>query len=389
VVSVPAAFPFEANPNSGGLLAEVVEKNMARTAVSAKVGGRELALSNLDKVMYPGTGFTKGQVIDYYKAIASSILPHIKQRPITLKRFPDGVGGQHFYEKNAPSFTPRWIKTFPIPRTSENSTINYILINDPSSLVWSANMANLEIHPFLAKAPRIEQPTMVVFDLDPGEGADILDSCEVAFYVKELLERLNLESFVKVSGSKGIHLHVPINTKVTYEVTQPFAKSVAQLLESEHPDRVVSEMAKAKRRRKVFVDWSQNSEHKSTVAVYSLRAKGEKPFVAMPVRWEELKAALEKGDTRALFFEPDAAVERVSKLGDLFAPLLKLKQRLPQPFLQLMSSGADTPHPAGALEAYTRKRDFSKTSEPAPSMPRMSRPGSRKLFVIQKHARHP
>ena len=257
-----------------------------------KLAGREIEFSNLDKVMYPAVGFTKGQVIDYYTRVSRYILPHIKNRPITLKRFPNGVEDEHFYEKNAPSFTPSWIKTFPIPRSGEQSMINYILINDVATLAWSANMANLEIHPFLAKAPHIDTPTMVVFDLDPGDDADILHSCEVAFLVKDLLDRLNLKSFVKVSGSKGIHLHVPLNTRVTYEATQPFAKSIAQLLESDHSNLVVSEMPKVKRKGKVFVDWSQNSEHKSTVAPYSLRAKADRPFVALPVSWDELENAL-------------------------------------------------------------------------------------------------
>ena len=359
---------------------------MASTTV--KLDGKELTLTNLDKAMYPESGFTKGQVVEYYKNIAPYILPHIEDRPITMKRFPNGIGGQHFYEKNAPSHTPPWVKTFQIPRTSEKSVINYILINDVAALAWSANLANLEIHPFLAKAPNIDQPTMVVFDLDPGDGADILKSCEVAFLLKELLDRLDLESFVKVSGSKGIHLHVPLNTPVTYEATQPFAKSVAQLVENEHPDLVVSEMLKAKRKGKVFVDWSQNSEHKSTVAVYSLRAKAARPFVAMPVSWDELGKALKKKDAAGLFFEPDAALKRVKKTGDKFAPVQQLKQKLPQAFLDLMTSrpernGSRSPT---ALEPYRRKRDFTKTSEPPPSIPRSSREGASRLFVVQKHA---
>jgi bifunctional non-homologous end joining protein LigD len=357
-------------------------------SASVNVGGKKLALSNLDKVMYPETGFTKGQVVEYYTSIARYILPYLKDRPITLKRFPDGIGGQHFYEKNAPSFTPHWIKTFSIRRTSVESVINYILINDLPSLIWSANMANLEVHPFLAKAPHIERPTMVVFDLDPGDGADILNSCEVALLIKDLLARLNLECFAKVSGSKGIHLHVPLNTKVSYEASQPFARSVAQLLQSEHPDLIVSEMPKAKRKGKVFLDWSQNSEHKSTVAVYSLRAKGGRPYVAMPVSWEELTRALMKEDRSALFFEPDAALKRARMSGDLFAASLRLKQRLPKPFLELMSSklASNGSHQAKALETYRQKRDFTKTSEPPPAMPKSSRQGGRRLFVIQKHA---
>ena len=338
--------------------------------------------------MYPETGFTKGQVIDYYKTIAPYILPHIEGRPITMKRFPDGVGGAHFYEKQAPSHTPPWIKTFRVPSSHKNPVINYVLINDPATLVWSANLANLEIHPFLAKAPHIDQPSMVIFDLDPGDGADILNSSEVAFLLKDLLDQLDLESFVKVSGSKGIHLHVPLNTPVTYEATQPFAKSVAQWLEKEHPDLVVSEMSKAKRKGKVFVDWSQNSEHKSTVAVYSLRAKVGRPFVAMPVSWDELRKALKKRDVAGLFIEPDAALKRVKAAGDLFAPLQKLEQTLPQAFLDLMTSrpAPKDSRSSGALEAYRRKRDFTKTAEPPPSMPQSSAQGGSRLFVIQKHA---
>jgi bifunctional non-homologous end joining protein LigD len=352
------------------------------------IGQLEIDFSNLDKVMYPAIGFTKGQVIDYYIRVAHYLLPHIKNRPITFKRFPDGVGGEHFYEKDAPSYTPRWIKTFPIARTSEASVIHYILINDLPTLAWSANMANLEIHPFLAKVPHIDVPTTVVFDLDPGDGADILNSCEVAFLVKDLLDRLNLKSFVKVSGSKGIHLHVPLNTKITYEVTQPFARSIAQLLESEHPDLVVSEMAKTRRKGKVFVDWSQNSEYKSTVAPYSLRAKGERPFVASPVKWDELKKALQKADSSPLFFDPESFLKRLKKSGDLFAPVVKFKQRLPKPFLRLQAfrPSEDTRTHTAVLGLYRQKRNFTKTPEPPPAILRASGQGERRLFVIQKHA---
>ena len=355
---------------------------------SKKFGGKELTISNPDKVMYSDNRFTKSQVIEFYASIAPYVLPHIKERPITMKRFPNGVGGTHFYEKDAPSFTPSWIKKFAIPRTGENSMIHYILLNDLPSLVWSANMANLEIHPFLAKAPQIERPTMLVFDLDPGEGADIFSACEAAFHVKDVLDRLNLKSFVKVSGSKGIHLHVPLNTNVSYKVTQPFAKSIAQLLEREHPNLIVSEMPKTKRRGKVFVDWSQNAEYKSTVAVYSLRAKANRPFVAMPVSWNDLTEAIKKGDAAQLFIEPDLALRRLKKIGDLFVPLLKLKQTLPEPFLELMSKEPEAHHQrrTKALDAYRRKRDFTKTPEPGPALPKSSRQGSRKLFVIQKHA---
>jgi bifunctional non-homologous end joining protein LigD len=230
---------------------------------------------------------------------------------------------------------------------------------------------------------------MVVFDLDPGDGADILSSCKAALLVKKLLERLNLESVVKVSGSKGIHLHVPLNTPVTYDTTQPFARSIALALEKEHPDFIVSDMAKTRRKGKVFIDWSQNSRYKSTVAVYSLRAKHHQPYVAAPVTWKELESALKKADAAALFFDPEEALQRAEKSGDLFAPMLQLTQKLPQAFMQL---GSDAPEPnpssnsAGALDQYRRKRDFTKTPEPPPSIPQPSRQGGRRLYVIQKHA---
>ena len=355
-------------------------------SLSVKIGNKKLALSNIDKVLYPEIGFTKGQVIDFYSRVAPYILPHIENRPITLKRYPNGIKGKHFYEKNAPSFTPAWIKTFRVQRSSSESMINYILINDLPTLVWSANLANLEIHPFLARAPQINVPTMVVFDLDPGEGVSIAQSCEVAFILRDLLGRLALESLLKVSGSKGIHVHVPLNTDVTYEMTQAFAQSVAQYLASEHPRSIVSEMAKHKRTGKVFIDWNQNSEHKSTVAVYSLRAKAERPFVAMPVSWHELETALAKNDASKLFFEPEAALKRLEKIGDLFAPSLRLKQTLPKPFLQLSPQFFPSDAGLAALEPYRRKRDFTKTREPAPSVTITSDQGGRRLFVIQKHA---
>ena len=354
---------------------------------SVRIGNKELALSNLDKILFPETGFTKGQVVDFYRRVAPSILPHLRNRPITLKRFPNGVTGEHFYEKNAPSFTPAWIKRFPIRRSSGESMIHYILINDLPSLMWSANMANLEIHPFLARVPKIDVPTMVVFDLDPGEGLTILQSAEVAFLLKGVLDQLGLESLVKVSGSKGIHVHVPFNTKVTYEMTQAFAQSIAKYLASEHPKLVVSEMAKSKRKGKVFIDWSQNSEHKSTVSVYSLRAKAERPFVAMPIGWDELKKALKEKDVSSLLFEPEAALKRLDQVGDLFAPALRLKQKLPKPFLAINSNKMRqrTDANVASLETYRLKRDFTKTREPPPSVPSASRQKDR-LFVIQKHA---
>jgi bifunctional non-homologous end joining protein LigD len=362
-------------------------KRLKAKQSTVRLAGRDVSISNLDKVMYPETGFTKGQVIDYYARVARYILPHLRDRPITMKRFPDGIHGEYFYEKDAPSFTPDWIKTYPVPRTSGKSNIDYILINDLPTLVWSANMANLEIHPFLARVPDLEKPTMMVFDLDPGPQASILQSCEVAFLVKALLDQMKLKSLVKVSGSKGIHLHVPLNSNVSYAMTQSLARSIAQFLEREHPGLIVSDMAKVKRKGKVFIDWSQNSVHKSTVAVYSLRAKGERPFVAMPIAWSELKRAVKKDNASMLFFEPEAALKRIEKTGDRFAFALTLKQKLPGPFLEIESDiESESPSESTGLESYRQKRDFTKTPEPAPSRRRPSRQRNRRLFVIQKHA---
>jgi len=293
------------------------------------VGRRKVPVSNLDKVLYPGGRFTKAQVIDYYTRVSKFLLPHLKNRPVTLKRYPNGVLGGFFYEKDAPSFTPDWVKTFAVPRRA-GGDINYILINDLPTLVWVANTASLELHPFLHRTPKIDRPTHLVFDLDPGEGTDIMACAEVAFLLKDTFDDLGLEIFPKVSGSKGIQVYVPLNAPVTYDDTQPFAKALAERLEREHPRLIVSQMSKALRRGKVFIDWSQNAEHKTTVAVYSLRAKREHPFVSMPVRWEELENALRSKRKDSLYFGPDQAVARVIEIGDLFAPVLKLKQKLPR-----------------------------------------------------------
>ncbi len=341
------------------------------------VEGRSVPVSNLEKKLYP-SGFNKAQVIDFYIRIAPWLLPHLKDRPVTLKRFPDGVRGEFFYEKDAPAYTPEWVQTFPVPRRAGGDDIRYILVNDLATLVWCANLACLELHPFLHRAPAIDTPTYVVFDLDPGPGADVLTCAEVAFLLHNVLARHELECFPKVSGSKGIQVYVPLNTPVTYNQTQPFARGIAEALAREHPHLVVAEMAKALRRKKVFIDWSQNSDFKTTVSVYSLRAKRDEPFVSMPVRWEELRAALDNRDAARLYFDPEAALERVAKLGDLFAPIMSLKQSLP--------GAAQAPPPNPKLSEYRRKREFTKTGEPAGALPRASRQGGRRRFVIQKHA---
>ncbi len=304
----------------------------SRLQQQLEIDGRKLMLSNVDKVLYPEAEFSKGQVIDFYIRVSRYLLPHLKDRPVTLKRYPNGVGGKHFYEKDAPRFTPEWVRTFPVARRAGGEPIHYIVIDDLATLVWCANLANLELHPFLHRAPRIEQPTAVVFDLDPGEGSDILTCARVAFLLKELFEKWRLESFPKVSGSRGIQVYVPLNSAASYSTTRPFAESVAELLAREHPGLIVARMAKSARGSKVLIDWSQNSDFKTTVSVYSLRAKSALPFVSMPVSWDELERAARNSKREALRFGPDAALKRLEREGDLFAPVLTKKQKLPAEF---------------------------------------------------------
>jgi bifunctional non-homologous end joining protein LigD len=345
------------------------------------VDGRDVPVSNLDKILFPHGRITKAQVIDYYLRISKYLLPHLKNRPVTLKRYPNGALGKFFYEKDAPSFTPDWVQTFPVPRRESGGTIRYILVNDRATIAWLANLANLEIHPFLHRIPHIDRPTSIVFDLDPGEGADVLTCGRVAFLLRQLLTELRLQSFVKVSGSKGLQMHVPLNTNVTYDLTQPFAKAVAELLTQQHPKLIVADMAKALRRGKVFIDWSQNADFKTTVGVYSLRAKTNQPFVSVPVTWEELETTVTKGSASDLYFDIDAALARVEELGDLFKTVLSVKQELPSSVLKHLAGKMPQ-----SLAKYERKRDFAKTHEPAPTPVRRSRQGSRRRFVIQKHA---
>jgi bifunctional non-homologous end joining protein LigD len=309
---------------------------MARTAARATIA--DVSISNPDKVLYPATGFTKADAVRYYVAISRFILPHLADRPVTLKRFPDGVGRPSFYEKNAPRFTPDWVRVAPVPRARGGPDIRYVVIQDRRTLAWAVGIASLELHPFLHRVADLTRPTMVVFDLDPGEGANVLTAARVAFLVKDLMDRLRLRCFPKVSGSKGVQVYVGLNTPVTYDVTQPFARTVAELLSAQHPALVVADMDKALRPGKVLVDWSQNTAHKTTVAVYSLRAKRPRPFVSMPVTWAELERALAGRDASRLDVSPEAAQARLAKTGDLFAPVLALQQRLPDDFTAALPS---------------------------------------------------
>jgi bifunctional non-homologous end joining protein LigD len=300
----------------------------SRVAQQLEVEGRLVRISNPDKVLYP-SGFTKGQAIDYYIRVSDYLLPYLKDRPITMKRYPNGVRAPHFYEKDAPSHTPSWVRTFDVPRRGREAVIHYVIVDGLATLVWSANLANLELHPFLHCVPHIDRPTAMVFDLDPGEGANVLDCAKVSSLFKDALEQAGLECWAKVSGSKGLQVYVPLNTPVTYEQTRGFARALAESLERGHPDLVVAEMAKARRTDKVFIDWSQNSDFKTTVSVYSLRAKRDQPYVSMPVSWEELRRAIRKRSAEALDFDPETALKRLAKHGDLFEPVLKKRQKLP------------------------------------------------------------
>jgi bifunctional non-homologous end joining protein LigD len=293
-----------------------------------EIQGRALELSNLDKVLYPEVGFTKAQVIDYYVRIAPVLLPHLRGRPLTMKRYPNGVTSQHFYEKNCPSHRPPWVHTTPVWSEGNNRWIDYCTIEDIPTLVWAANLADIELHTSLSLGKKIEQPTYIVFDLDPGPPADIVKCCQVGLWVRAIFDRFRLASYAKTSGSKGLQVYVPLNTPITYEQTKLFAKTIARMLEAAHPDMVVSDMKKAVRANKVFVDWSQNDQYKTTINVYSLRAK-DRPTVSTPVTWKEVEQCLQRENPELLVFTSDQVLARVEKFGDLWKELPRMKQQLP------------------------------------------------------------
>ena len=298
-----------------------------RGGVEVDIAVRPLRLTNLDKVLYPKAGFTKRDVIEYLVHIAPALLPHLHGRPLTLKRYPNGVEGGHFYEKQCPKHRPEWVTTTPVKTKSK--TIDFCLVEDLPTLVWVGNLASLELHTSLSRAPEIARPTMMVFDLDPGPPATIVECCRVGLWLHGMFESLGLQTFPKTSGSKGMQVYVPLNVPgVTYDDTKGFSLAVAELLEAEQPDLVVARMTKAIRGGKVLVDYSQNDEHKTTVNVYSLRAK-DRPTVSTPVGWDEVRDCLDGGDPRRLVFEADQVLVRLAEQGDLFAPVLSLVQELP------------------------------------------------------------
>jgi bifunctional non-homologous end joining protein LigD len=298
--------------------------------IAASVGGRELTLSNLAKVLYPAVGFTKREVIEYYAAVAPVLLGHLEGRPLTVTRYPDGVDGKAFFQKQSPAHRPPWVRTIAVETASarKREVIDYTLADDLPTLVWLANLAALELHVPLSRAPALERPTAVVFDLDPGAPAGVLECARIALWLHGTFERLGLQSFVKTSGSKGLQLYLPLGGEADFEQTKSFAREVAMTLERAEPDLAVSRMTKSLRAGKVLIDWSQNDVRKTTVCVYSLRAR-EQPTVSAPLEWDELHSALRSGDADALSLDAAAVLLRVGERGDLFAPMLSLVQALP------------------------------------------------------------
>jgi bifunctional non-homologous end joining protein LigD len=297
------------------------------SSASTTVEGRELKLSNLDKPLYPQAGFRKRDVIDFYATVAETIIAHLQGRALTVKRWPDGVEGKAFFQKQAPAHRPEWVRTVTLP--TREKPIDYLLADDRATLVWLANLAALELHVPLQRAAQNERPTALVFDLDPGAPATAIECCQVALTLQGMFENLGLQSLIKTSGKKGMQLYVPLNDpKITFEQTKPFAKTVAEFLEQAEPELVVSRMTKAERPGKVLIDWSQNDRRKTTVCAYSLRAS-ERPTVSTPLEWDEVRAALDGGDPEALRFDASTVLERIAERGDLFAPVLSLVQKLP------------------------------------------------------------
>jgi bifunctional non-homologous end joining protein LigD len=297
-----------------------------------EVEGRELRLSNLDKLLYPKAGFTKGEMVDYYAKVAPAIVPHLSGRAVTLRRFPEGVEDLDaaFFEKRCPKHRPKWVKTARVEAGPNAGKIEFCVCDSLPTLIWMAQLAAIELHPSLSRSRAPKRPTVLAFDLDPGPPADVVDCSRVAVILRNLLAQLGLECFAKTSGSKGMQLYVPLNTKTSYEQTRPFAQAVAQIAAKQNPDGVLAKMGKkTDRSGKVLIDWYQNNERKTTIAVYSLRAR-DRPTCSTPVTWEEVERAAESGKGDHLVFEADDVLARIEEHGDLFAPVLELEQVLPE-----------------------------------------------------------
>jgi bifunctional non-homologous end joining protein LigD len=346
-----------------------------------EIQGKRLQLSNLDKVLYPKQGFTKAQVIDYYVRIAPVLLPHLRDRPLTMKRYPEGVEGQFFYEKNCPAHRPPWVNTAAIWSEGNQRWMNYCLIQDLPTLVWAANLADLELHTSLSLFRDVLRPTMMVFDLDPGEPASIVQCCQVALLVRRVFAQLGLKAFAKTSGSKGLQVYVPLNTAVSYDETKAFAHELARRLEQGHPALVVSDMKKALRTGKVFVDWSQNDDHKTTVCVYSLRAK-EYPMVSTPVTWSEVEECWRRGQPELLAFTSTQVLNRMEESDDWFAPVLTMQQQIPA-----MEALSRTDMTGLDIAATTEKRDKAARQKRPNGAPGM-RKSRKRLPATQAGRRH-
>jgi bifunctional non-homologous end joining protein LigD len=296
-----------------------------------EVEGKELRLTNLDKVLYPEPGFTKGEMVDYYARVGPVMVPHLAGRAVTLRRFPEGVDDLDaaFFEKRCPKHRPKWVKTAKVLAGPRAGTIEFCVCDSLPTLIWMAQLAAIELHPSLSKSRAPKRPTVLAFDLDPGPPAGIADCCRVALRLRELLAHFDLECFAKTSGSKGMQLYVPLNTKTSYEQTRPFAQAIAQIVAKQAPDEVLAKMGKkTDRSGKVLIDWYQNNERKTTICVYSLRAR-EKPTCSTPVTWDEVEAAAKSGNGGKLVFETADVLKRIETQGDLFAPVLELEQELP------------------------------------------------------------
>jgi bifunctional non-homologous end joining protein LigD len=295
-----------------------------------EIDRHEVPLTNLDKVLYPGTGFTKGQVIEHYARVAPAMLPHLRGRPLTLRRFPDGVDGPSRFQKCCPERRPDWFPVARVERVKGGEPMEFCLAEDTASLLWLANQANLEFHPMLALAPALDRPTVVAFDLDPGPPAGLLECLDIALLLRGMLAGVGLESHLKTSGGKGAQVFVPLNTDTTYAETKGFARTVARTLAERLPDRVTATVSRRERPGRVLVDWAQNDRHRSIVAAYSLRGRA-RPTVSTPLRWPEAEAAVAGGDAASLEFEPADVLARLDQHGDLWQPVLGTRQQLPPP----------------------------------------------------------
>ncbi|HEX9019763.1 MAG TPA: non-homologous end-joining DNA ligase [Nitrospirota bacterium] len=299
---------------------------MSRTVV--EIASRRLSLSNLEKDLYPSYGFTKARILDYYRRIAPFLLPHLKDRALTFKRYPEGAEKDYFFEKRCPAHRPDWVKTAAIPQ-EKGAPISFCVVNDLETLIWAENLASIELHAPLARTNAPRTPDFLVFDLDPGEPAEVLDCARVALILRELLSQMGLTSYLKTSGKKGLHVYVPLNRRETnFEDLKTYSRTVAEIMQKHYPDLVTAKMAKKERHAKVFINWSQNDASLTMISVYSLRAR-EKPFVSFPLGWEDVVSAARLGDAGKLQVLPSEALRRVEEKGDLFREVLVKEQKLP------------------------------------------------------------